>query len=96
MSPYYALEAIDKFLQELMKISSPFGGKIMVFGGDWMQCLPVIQHGTRAMILEQTVKNYRNRHRVKEYTLTQNMRANDDSNYAEWILKIGRGLLLHD
>jgi len=92
MSPYYALDAVDKFLQELMQNKLPFGGKIIVFGGDWMQCLPVVPQGTRTMILEETVKNSKHWHFVKEYTLTCNMRTRVDSaDYAEWLLKVGRG-----
>lgn len=37
MSPYYAVDAVDKFLQELIHNSFPFGGKVVVFSSDWMQ-----------------------------------------------------------
>jgi hypothetical protein len=78
MAPYYALDAIDIFLKELMnEPNSPFGGKIVVFGGDLMQTLPVVKHGDR-----------------KEHTLVRNMRVDKDAtDYAESLLKIGRGEL---
>ena len=95
MAPYYALDAIDTFLKELMNEPElPFGGKIMVFGGDLMQTLPVVKHGDRSAIILQTIKYSRYWYAVKEHTLDRNMRVNTDAtDYAEWLLKIGRGTL---
>ena len=38
----FAFEALDKSLKEIMQNNLPFGGKIMVFGGDFRQILPIV------------------------------------------------------
>ncbi|CAF5127359.1 unnamed protein product, partial [Rotaria sp. Silwood1] len=40
MAPSYALKAVDILLRDIMNINLPFGGKIMVLGGDFRQVLP--------------------------------------------------------
>ena len=42
MAPSYALKAVDILLRDIMNINTPFGGKIMILGGDFRQVLPVI------------------------------------------------------
>jgi hypothetical protein len=41
MAPSYALNAVDKLFKDLMSNELPFGGKVMLLGGDFRQCLPV-------------------------------------------------------
>jgi len=41
MAPRYALEVMNCLLQDLMHNDIPFGGKIVIFGGDFRQLLPV-------------------------------------------------------
>ena len=47
----YAFEAVDRTLKDLMKAvdllleEKPFGGKVVVFGGDFRQILPVVIKG---------------------------------------------------
>ncbi|CAB5127091.1 unnamed protein product [Rhizophagus irregularis] len=51
MTHRYAFEAVDKTLKDLMKAidplleEKPFGGKVIVFGGDFCQILPVVIKG---------------------------------------------------
>ena len=35
-------ETIDRSFKELLKNDLPFGGKLILFSGDWAQCLPVV------------------------------------------------------
>ncbi|RCV12072.1 hypothetical protein SETIT_2G239300v2 [Setaria italica] len=39
-----AVEALDRTLQDVMGCTDPFGGKVMLFGGDFRQVLPVVVH----------------------------------------------------
>uniref|UniRef100_A0AC34FY32 ATP-dependent DNA helicase n=1 Tax=Panagrolaimus sp. ES5 TaxID=591445 RepID=A0AC34FY32_9BILA len=41
MAPKYALEIMDRLLRDFTKIDEPFGGKILLLGGDFRQLLPV-------------------------------------------------------
>ena len=46
-----APEALDRSLKEVMGNSKPFGGIVVVFGGDFRQVLPVIPKGSRAQVV---------------------------------------------
>ncbi|KAD4178348.1 hypothetical protein E3N88_26939 [Mikania micrantha] len=56
MAKRHAIEAVDRTLQYIIGVSLPFGGKIMVMGGDFRQVLPVIKRGTRAQIVESSLR----------------------------------------
>ncbi|XP_077242514.1 ATP-dependent DNA helicase pfh1-like [Tasmannia lanceolata] len=51
MCKKYAIEALDRTLQDIMESSLPFGGKVIVFGGDFRQVLLVVLRATQ----EETV-----------------------------------------
>jgi hypothetical protein len=52
------LQCIEKFLKELNETSQqPFGGKLMLLGGDWKQLLPVVRSTYGLQILDYTLKN---------------------------------------
>nr|CAD2195894.1 unnamed protein product [Meloidogyne enterolobii] len=48
MASRFTLDIIDKKLKEIMNNQMPFGGKIFVLSGDFRQCLPIKEFGTRA------------------------------------------------
>ena len=75
MAPRYALEIVNKTLQHIMNNDLPFGGKIMLLGGDFRQLLPIKIRGTRSETLNLSIK-YSDlwKHFIK-YTLTINMRV---------------------
>ena len=56
MAPREALEAVDRLLRDLMRNEIPFGGKILVLGGDFRQVLPVMPHSTREDIVSHSIK----------------------------------------
>ncbi|UYV62704.1 hypothetical protein LAZ67_2001639, partial [Cordylochernes scorpioides] len=92
----YALTAIDRKLRDVMRDERPFGGKVILFGGDFRQNLPVIKHGHPAQIIESTVKRNPLWCHVKSEKLTLNMRTKDEVIFAEYLLKVGEGELLND
>jgi hypothetical protein len=47
-----AVETLDRSLQDIMGCTQLFGGKVMLFGGDFRQVLPVVARGTRAQIMD--------------------------------------------
>ena len=47
MAPQYAMELVDRTLRDIMDNDLPFGGKIIVLGGDFGQLLPVKNRATR-------------------------------------------------
>ena len=57
MTKRQALEALDKRLRDIMDQSElPFGGKTVVFGGDFRQVLPVVWKGSRAQIVDALLR----------------------------------------
>ena len=43
-----AVEALDNSMRDIMgRRDRPFGGKTVVFGGDFRQVLPVVRRGSR-------------------------------------------------
>ena len=45
MSHVHQVDCVDHSLQDIMKVDEPFGGIVVVFGGDPHQILPVVCHG---------------------------------------------------
>ncbi|XP_048502683.2 uncharacterized protein LOC104896527 [Beta vulgaris subsp. vulgaris] len=91
MTHIYHFEAVDRSLKDLMENDLPFGGKIIVFGGDFRQVLPVVRNGTRAQMIDASfVKSPIWRH-VSILHLRENMRSRNDSAFATRLLSIGNG-----
>lgn len=74
-----------------MKSDLPFGGKTILFAGDFRQMLPVVRRGTRAAIVSASIKSHYVRNQFERFTFTQNMRTNNDAAFAAWLLQLGNG-----
>ena len=103
MMSKFCFEALDRSLSDIMGNNSvnPFGGKVIVFGGDFRQVLPVINGAGRAEIVLAALNSSYLWEHCKVLKLTKNMRllsdclsveeAKDLKEFSEWILKIGDG-----
>ena len=47
MQHKYAVDAINRTIQDLLENNSPFGGITVLFGGDFRQTFPVIPRGLK-------------------------------------------------
>ncbi|GKF13607.1 ATP-dependent DNA helicase PIF1-like protein, partial [Tanacetum coccineum] len=56
MAKRRAVEALDRSMQDITGMRLPFGGKIMVLGGDFRQVLPVVRRETRAQIVDFSLR----------------------------------------
>jgi ATP-dependent DNA helicase PIF1 len=80
MTHRFAFEALDRSFRDILASSSPmaknlpFGGKVVVLGGDLRQTLPVIEGGTRSQIVNSAIINSSLWSHVHILHLTQNMR----------------------
>jgi len=92
MTHRYCFEALDRTLKDIMRFkdpdsfNKPFGGKVVVFGGDFRQILPVIPGGTRQDIILSTINASYLWDSCKVFNLTKNMRLQtgaSDCNYHE-------------
>ena len=100
--------AVERTLRDIMSINNtnlsqiPFGGKLILFGGDFRQILPVVKKGNRSQIVNASIKNSSFWKNVINYKITENMRiksaaANQgiDSSqlnmFSEYLISIGEG-----
>ena len=99
MAHKYAIEALDRTLQDLRENKSPMGGVVFLMAGDFRQTLPVIPKGTKADEIKACIKKSYLWPRVKKLKLETNMRValrGDTSagDFAQKLLEIGNGNIL--
>ncbi|KAL3118842.1 hypothetical protein niasHT_008189 [Heterodera trifolii] len=87
-----AMRTLDEKLREIMKNRIAFGGKVMLWTGDFRQTLPIQRHATRAEVVNSTLKRSEYWRLAKRYKLTKNMRALEtEQEFAKDLLEIGTG-----
>jgi len=75
----HCAKAVDRtFRNVLQQVESPFGGKVIVFGGDFRQCPPVVARGSRLAIVGAALKRSVLWRHVQVLALMENMRLRDD------------------
>ncbi|XP_020696595.2 uncharacterized protein LOC110109740 [Dendrobium catenatum] len=86
-----AIESLDRTLKDIMNNSIYFGGKVIVFGGDFRQVLPVVRRASRLETINYSmVKSYLWSD-MEVFSLRENMRARTDQLFCDFILRIGNG-----
>jgi hypothetical protein len=86
------IEVLDNSLRDIMdRPNLPFGGKTVVFGGDFRQVLPVVRRGSRAQIVGASLRMSYLWDSMRHLKLVRNMRAKNDPWFAEYLLRIGGG-----
>ncbi|XP_044576763.1 ATP-dependent DNA helicase PIF1-like [Cotesia glomerata] len=92
MAPRYALELVNRTLCDICNDNRPFGGKIIVLGGDFRQLLPIKLNATRTETINLSIKFSKLWKHFKISSLTQNMRTlPEEVEFAEFVLSIGNG-----
>jgi len=95
MQHRHIMEAVDRSFQDLRGSDKPFGGVIVVFGGDFQQILPVILKGSRAQVVGACIKRSLLWRHITVLELHQNMRLNthieEEANFARWQSEVGHG-----
>lgn len=110
MTNKQCFEAFDRSLKDIMSevtqeaVNIPFGGKVVVLGGDPKQILPVVQNGSKSQIINASIIKSYLWNNVKILFLTENMRlqkVNPSSpeyeeleSFNNWILSIGNGTII--
>ncbi|XP_071727535.1 uncharacterized protein [Rutidosis leptorrhynchoides] len=99
----HCVEAFERTMRDIIRSENsnkPFGGKVVIFGGDLCHFLPVIPKGSRAETVYASIHSSELWHECKVPKLTKNMRllqcvadsdVNEISEFAKWILDIGEG-----
>ncbi|XP_066363911.1 ATP-dependent DNA helicase PIF1-like [Miscanthus floridulus] len=91
MTKRQCIETLDKSLHDIMECGLPFGGKVMVFGGDFRQVLPVVTRGTRAQVTDATLQRSYLWEKIRKIRLSRNMRVQSDPWFSNYLLQIGNG-----
>ncbi|KAL8115602.1 hypothetical protein AgCh_022197 [Apium graveolens] len=106
MQHRHSFKCLDCSLHDIMKVvhperfHMPFGGIIVVLGGDFRQILPVIPQGTRGQIVSACITQSKLWKIATVFKLIHNMRITKGrneaevealSNFAKWVLDIGDG-----
>ncbi|XP_073151982.1 uncharacterized protein [Henckelia pumila] len=92
MANRYAFESVNKTFQDIMENILPFGGKTMIFGGDFRQVLPVVKRGSAREQISASISKSTFWNSVNVLHLHQNMRSAEDFEFSQLLLRIGDGL----
>ncbi|KAG2223615.1 hypothetical protein INT45_009974 [Circinella minor] len=97
----YNFQTVDRALRDIMGAVDerlqdvPFGSKVVVFGGDFRQILPVVRKGTRSEVVRQSIRQATFWDQIQVLHLTQNMRipnlGPEATAFAQKLLSIGNG-----
>lgn len=104
MTHKYCFQALDRTLKDIMSEYTDsdkiFGGKVVVFGGDFRQILLVVPRANRSEIVNSSINPSNIWDHCEVLTLTKNMRlqcGSSDSEkhetveFSKWILDVGEG-----
>ena len=109
MTHKHVFMAVDRTLRDIMSQKNsdlkliPFGNKIILFGGDFRQVLPVVKRGNRSAIVQSCLNKAPFWKHVNKCKLTENMRIKSASNnlgqdpsilerFSNYLISIGEGL----
>jgi len=97
----HAISALDRSLQDIMKVKTMFGGKIILATGDFRQTLPVKKHSTPGQIISSTLKYSIYWEKMTKFDLNINMRVqmatcSEDKliqkSWSNFLIRVGDGI----
>jgi hypothetical protein len=92
MTKRQAVEALDNSMHDIMsRPAMPFGGKMVVFGGYFRKVLPVVQKGSRAQIIDSSLRRSYLWECMHHLKIERNMRAHSDPWFADVTPRPPRG-----
>ena len=99
MGHKHVYEAIDRTLRELTGCDEVFAKYVVVFAGDWRQCLPVIPKGSASEVINATLKFSYLWKDIEVHHLRTNMRvqlsgSEEGKQFADYLLSVGDGTSL--
>ena len=96
MCSTYVINTVDRLLQDLMKNNIPFGGKCVVFAGDFRQCLPIMTEFVGpANIASYLLHKSNIWNHIRHIGLNKNMRVlPNEIEFSNWLEKLGDGNLI--
>nr|GAT43072.1 ATP-dependent DNA helicase [Mycena chlorophos] len=85
------LACVDDILRKIMHNDTAFGGKVVVLLGDFRQTGPVVQGGSRAQIVDASIRSSPLWDLFTVFRLTRPIRNAEDLEFADFLDTIGDG-----
>ncbi|CAM9950314.1 unnamed protein product, partial [Laminaria digitata] len=85
MTHKYCVEALNKTLQDLLNNDSVFGGKCILFSGDWRQVGPIVKYGSASDTVEAAVISSFLWTSITRLHLTASQRDKEDEQFASFV-----------
>ena len=92
MADRKSIECFDRSMRDLNNVDLPFGGLLVLFGGDFRQLLPVVPKGSRAQIINACVMRSYLWKSMLKLSLTRNERLlqnGDHGTFCKFLLDVG-------
>lgn len=86
------LNCVEETCRRVMHNKYLFGGKIIVLLGDFRQTCPVIQHSSKAQVIDASIKSCSFWNQLQIYHLTQHCQNAEDPTFARFVDVIGDGV----
>ncbi|KAK4411839.1 ATP-dependent DNA helicase PIF1 [Sesamum angolense] len=93
MADKKAIETVDRTLREMFGVDLPFGGKIMILGGDFRQVVPVVVGGTRSQAVKASNVESHLWSSIKVLHLVENIREQNDQSFSNFYCALDRALI---
>ena len=110
MAHKHTFMAVDRTLGDIVSIKYknnsmiPFGNKLMLFGRDFRQILPVVKRGNRSSIVNASIKmapfwkyvttfHLKDNMRIKSAAINLGINLSQLNKFSDYLLSIGEGLM---
>ena len=80
MANKYKIECVDRLLKDIMDSRELFGGKLVIFSGDFKQTLPIVPKGVKSQIINSSLLKSYIYKSLDIYKLNINMRLRNIDN----------------
>ena len=92
MAHRHLAECLGRSLRDIRPDEPPYGGVVVVFGGDYRQIPPVVRHGSRSQIAPASMKRSQLWSTTKREMLNRNaMLALGKEEFASYLIRVGDG-----
>ena len=88
----YNIECVERTLRDITQCQDPWGGKVVLLGGDPRQTPPVVKKAGRSKIARACIQFSPLYQDMIKHRLTINMRAHpEEQDFMKYLLKLGEG-----
>ncbi|XP_064637083.1 uncharacterized protein LOC135493587 [Lineus longissimus] len=88
----YNIECVERTLRDIMQCQDPWGGIVVLLGGDPRQTPPVVKKAGRPQIVRACIQFSPLYHIMTKHKLTVNMRTDaQEVDFSEYLLRLGDG-----